>query len=110
MEVLGDGVLGLIIVEFQSKLNLKSWDSSLCCKKFMHMKYLGNQEHKLHIRDFIYTHKADRGMHLYYLKVGTIEANPHHIVNLVHYEVVNDLLNLARQILRIREDSQFSDL
>ncbi|KVH93664.1 hypothetical protein Ccrd_004283 [Cynara cardunculus var. scolymus] len=36
-------------------------------------------------------HKADRGMHLYYLKVGTIEANPHHIVNLIHYKVLSPL-------------------
>ncbi|KVH87483.1 hypothetical protein Ccrd_025258, partial [Cynara cardunculus var. scolymus] len=34
---------------------------------------------------------CDRGMHLYYLKVGTIEANPHHIVNLIHYEVLSPL-------------------
>ncbi|KAI3692387.1 hypothetical protein L6452_32201 [Arctium lappa] len=36
-------------------------------------------------------------MHLYYLKVGTIEANPHHIVNLIHYE---DAASLSVEILK----------
>ncbi|XP_024997055.1 uncharacterized protein LOC112529863 [Cynara cardunculus var. scolymus] len=42
-------------------------------------------------------YKADRGMHLYYLKVGTIEANAHHIVNLIHYE---DAASLSVAILK----------
>ncbi|XP_076894900.1 uncharacterized protein LOC143547334 [Bidens hawaiensis] len=42
-------------------------------------------------------YKIDRGMHLYYLKQGTIEANPHHIVNLIHYE---DAASLAVAILK----------
>ncbi|XP_076942121.1 uncharacterized protein LOC143611961, partial [Bidens hawaiensis] len=42
-------------------------------------------------------YKLDRGMHLYYLKQGTIEANPHHIVNLIHYE---DAASLAVAILK----------
>ncbi|XP_052620286.1 uncharacterized protein LOC111895024 [Lactuca sativa] len=42
-------------------------------------------------------YKADRGMHLYYLKQGTIEANPHHLVNLIHYE---DAASLSVAILK----------
>ncbi|XP_076912762.1 uncharacterized protein LOC143571148 isoform X1 [Bidens hawaiensis] len=42
-------------------------------------------------------YKLDRGMHLYYLKQGTIEANPYHIVNLIHYE---DAASLAVAILK----------
>ncbi|KAK1417852.1 hypothetical protein QVD17_26986 [Tagetes erecta] len=38
-----------------------------------------------------------RGMHLYYLKQGTIEANPHHLVNLIHYE---DAASLSVAILK----------
>ncbi|CAH1427526.1 unnamed protein product [Lactuca virosa] len=39
----------------------------------------------------------NRGMHLYYLKQGTIEANPHHLVNLIHYE---DAASLSVAILK----------
>lgn len=42
-------------------------------------------------------YKADRGMHLYYLREGTIEANPHHLVNLIHYE---DAASLSVAILK----------
>ncbi|KAJ0477617.1 putative NAD(P)-binding domain superfamily [Helianthus annuus] len=42
-------------------------------------------------------YKLDRGMHLYYLKQGTIEANPHHLVNLIHYE---DAASLCVAILK----------
>ncbi|KAI7726454.1 hypothetical protein M8C21_018344 [Ambrosia artemisiifolia] len=38
-----------------------------------------------------------RGMHLYYLKQGTIEANPDHLVNLIHYE---DAASLCVAILK----------
>ncbi|KAI3690399.1 hypothetical protein L2E82_48423 [Cichorium intybus] len=36
-------------------------------------------------------------MHLYYLKQGTIEANPHYLVNLIHYE---DAASLSVAILK----------
>lgn len=40
---------------------------------------------------------VDRGMHLYYLRQGTIEANPDHLVNLIHYE---DAASLSVAILK----------
>nr|XP_043627982.1 uncharacterized protein LOC122599520 [Erigeron canadensis] len=42
-------------------------------------------------------YKVDRGMHLYYLRVGTVEANPDHLVNLIHYE---DAASLSVAILK----------
>lgn len=38
-------------------------------------------------------------MHLYYLRQGTIEANPQHIVNLIHYEVLKVFLCIVFIIL-----------
>ncbi|OVA15042.1 hypothetical protein BVC80_949g56 [Macleaya cordata] len=40
---------------------------------------------------------ADRGAHVYWLNKGTVEANPDHILNLIHYE---DAASLAIAILK----------
>lgn len=37
--------------------------------------------------DLDLTYKADRGAHFYWLKKGTVENRPDHILNLIHYEV-----------------------
>ncbi|KAL8100324.1 uncharacterized protein LOC141687067 [Apium graveolens] len=42
-------------------------------------------------------YKADRGAHVYWLRKGTVESRPDHIVNLIHYE---DAASLAVAILK----------
>lgn len=38
--------------------------------------------------DLNYVYKADRGAHIYWLSKGTVETNPDHVLNLIHYEVI----------------------
>ncbi|XP_061993425.1 uncharacterized protein LOC133711298 [Rosa rugosa] len=42
---------------------------------------------------------ADRGAHVYWLSKGTVEANPNHVLNLIHYE---DTASLSVAILKKR--------
>lgn len=44
-------------------------------------------------------YKLDRGAHMYYLKKGTIDVCPEHIINLIHYE---DAASLCKVILEKR--------
>ncbi|KAI3962340.1 hypothetical protein MKX01_005342 [Papaver californicum] len=42
---------------------------------------------------------ADRGAHNYWLEKGTVDADPDHILNLIHYE---DAASLAIAILKMK--------
>lgn len=44
-------------------------------------------------------YKLDRGPHMYYLKKGTVDVCPEHIINLIHYE---DAASLCKVILAKR--------
>lgn len=44
-------------------------------------------------------YKLDRGAHMYYLKKGTVDVCPGHIINLIHYE---DAASLCKVILEKR--------
>ncbi|XP_059072984.1 uncharacterized protein LOC131067013 isoform X1 [Cryptomeria japonica] len=44
-------------------------------------------------------YKLDRGAHMYYLKKGSVDAHPEHIINLIHYE---DAASLCKIILEKR--------
>jgi hypothetical protein len=34
-----------------------------------------------------WTHKIDRGAHVFWLRKGTLDTRPDHIINQIHYEV-----------------------
>lgn len=38
--------------------------------------------------DLNYAYKSDRGAHFYWLKKKIVEARPDHVLNLIHYEVI----------------------
>ncbi|XP_038971045.1 uncharacterized protein LOC120104256 [Phoenix dactylifera] len=42
-------------------------------------------------------YKADRGAHVYWLKKGSVNAHPDHILNLIHYEEAASLLITVMQ-------------
>ncbi|PRQ39070.1 putative NAD(P)-binding domain-containing protein [Rosa chinensis] len=47
--------------------------------------------------DLNYVYKADRGAHVYWLSKGTVDTNPDHVLNLIHYE---DAASLSVAILK----------
>ncbi|KAL6615315.1 hypothetical protein ACP70R_037585 [Stipagrostis hirtigluma subsp. patula] len=52
---------------------------------------------------FTYTHKIDRGAHVFWLRKGTCDTRPDHIVNQIHYE---DAASLAIAIMKKRLQSR----
>uniref|UniRef100_A0A3B6D591 NAD-dependent epimerase/dehydratase domain-containing protein n=3 Tax=Triticinae TaxID=1648030 RepID=A0A3B6D591_WHEAT len=47
----------------------------------------------------LYTHKIDRGAHYFWLRKGTLDSRPDHIINQIHYE---DAASLAIAIMKKR--------
>lgn len=65
---------------------------TICCSKvqaILTQVLLHWYEENWYNVSLTWTHKIDRGSHFFWLRKGTLDTRPDHIINQIHYEVMS---------------------